>query len=175
MLLPSFRLDVFGLDDVELEVKLTFKGVSFLQFYSKTLCFAKNGLFLFNFLFFRKFHGNSIFLVSGCILQQSLRKETPLKIQFYCYVNINQPKNICPEAWQQHRFDFGLIFILFLAIWLFAARFSNCSNSLNFEAKINFNTSKVKFPNQRSKCTGLKLYLGPFNAPQTQIKYINNC
>ena len=136
MLLPSFRLDVFGLDDVELEVKLTFKGVSFLQFYSKTLCFAKNGLFLLNFLFFRKFHGNSIFLVSGCILRQSLRKETPLKIQFYCQVTITQSKNICSEAWQQHRFDFGLIFILFLAIWLFAARFLNSSNSLNFELKL---------------------------------------
>ena len=139
------------------------------------MCFAKNGQFLVNFLFFRKFHGNSIFLVSGCILRQSLRKETPFKIQFYCQVTITQSKNICSEAWQQHRFDFGLIFILFLAIWLFAARFLNSSNSLNFEAKINFNASEVKFLKQRAKFTGLKFYLGSFYAPQAQIIYINNC
>ena len=47
----------------------------------------------------------------------SLRNETPLKIQFYYETNIPQPKNIISRAWQWHRFDFGLIFILFLAIW----------------------------------------------------------
>ena len=78
MLLPSFRTDVFGLGDVNLIVKLIFKkGLYFLQFCFKTLCFAKDGLFLVDFLFFGKFHGNSIFLLSGCILRQSLRKETP--------------------------------------------------------------------------------------------------
>ena len=81
---------------------------------------------------------NMNFLENDCMLEQNARKQTPLKIQFYYQVNMTQPKNIC--------FDFGLIFTLFLAIWLFAAQFLNCSNSLNFEAKINFNTSKEKFP-----------------------------
>ena len=131
--------------------------------------------FPWNFLKKRKLNKNSSFLTKHRVLQQNWRNETPLKIQFYFTTNITQPKNICSKAWQQHRFDFGLIFIIFLAIWLFATQFSNCSNSLNFEAKINFNTSKVKFPRQREKCTGFKLDFGPFNAPQTQIKYINNC
>ena len=99
-----------------------------------------------------KFHFSGKWLYP-CILRQSLRKETYLKIQFYYRDNITQPKNICSKVWQQHWFDFGLIFILFLAIWLylFAAPFSNCYKSSNFEAKINFNTSKVKFPKYREQ------------------------
>ena len=131
--------------------------------------------FPWNFLKKRKLTKNCPFLAKHMVLEPNWRKYTTLKNQFYYGVNINQPRNICSKAWQYHCFDFGLIFTLFLAIWLFAVWFSKCTNSLNFEAKINFNTSKVKFPRQREKCTGLKLDLGPFNASQTQIKYINNC
>ena len=77
MLLPSFRLDVFGLDDVELEVKLTFKGVSFLQFYSKTLCFAKNGLFLSNFLFSENFMEIPFFWYVAVYPTEKLKKGDP--------------------------------------------------------------------------------------------------
>ena len=41
------------------------------------------------FFFFRKFHGNSIFLVNGCSLGPNARKGTPFKIQFYCQGTIN--------------------------------------------------------------------------------------
>ena len=51
----------------------------------------------------------------------------------------------------------------------FSARFSNCSNSLNFEAKINCNTTKPNVPKWRKRCTGLKLDLVPFNGPQMQF------
>ena len=54
----------------------------------------------------------------------------------------------------------------------FAARFSNCSNSLNFEAKINFNTTRQNDLKWRKTCTGLKFYLEHFNGPQT--KFIGN-
>ena len=93
------------------------RGVSFIKVCSRIPCFAKNWLFLFNFLFCRKFHGNSIFLSSGCIQRQSLRKETPLKIQFYLTDTITQPNDTFSRAWQWHWFDFGLIFTLFLANW----------------------------------------------------------
>ena len=45
--------------------------------------FAKNGLFLFKFLYYRKFHGNGIFLANGCTVEQNSRKKTLLKIKFY--------------------------------------------------------------------------------------------
>ena len=48
---------------------------------------------------------------------------------------------------------------------LFAEKFSNCSNSLNFEAKINCNTFKSNVPKWRKKCTGLKFDLVHFNGP----------
>merc|ERR1712218_281561 len=51
------------------------------------------------------------------------------------------------------------------ASWPFAARFSNCSNSLNFEAKINFNTTRQNDLKWRKTCTGLKFDLEHFNAP----------
>ena len=82
---------------------------------------------------------------------------------------------------------FGVIFTLFRFLnWLFAAQFSNCSNSLNFEAKINFNTSRQNELKWRKTCTGLKFDLEYFNGPQTKfigdslykhpvdIKYIGN-
>ena len=91
----------------------------------------------------KKIEQKSPFLAKQGILEQTLIKETPLKIQLYLTNNIALPKDTFSRAWQWHRFDFGLIFTLLLANWLFVAQFSNCS--INFEAKINFNTSKENF------------------------------
>ena len=57
-----------------------------------------------------------IFLAIGCNLLQSLRNETPLKIQFYYQTSIPSTKNIIYGAWQLHGFDFDLIFLVFLVI-----------------------------------------------------------
>ena len=46
---------------------------------------------------------------------------------------------------------------------------SNCSNSLNFEAKINCNTMKTNVPKWRKTCTGLKFDLLDFYGPQSNI------
>ena len=51
----------------------------------------------------------------------------------------------------------------------FAARFSNCSNSLNFEAKFNFNTSRQNELKWRKTCTGLKFDLEHFNGPKSKF------
>ena len=50
-----------------------------------------------------------------------------------------------------------------------AAQFSNCSNSLHFEAKINFNTTRQNYLKWRKTCTGLKFDLEYFNGPQTKF------
>ena len=50
----------------------------------------------------------------------------------------------------------------------FAARFSNCSNSLNFEAKINFNTTRQNDLKWRKTCIGLKFDLEHFYGLQTK-------
>ena len=44
-----------------------------------------------------------------------------------------------------------------LANWEFAVGFSNCTNSPNFEAKINCNTSEPNVPKWKKTCTGLQL------------------
>ena len=51
----------------------------------------------------------------------------------------------------------------------FAARFSKCCNSLNFEAKINFNTSRQNEVKWRKTCTGLKFDLEHFNGPKSKF------
>ena len=51
----------------------------------------------------------------------------------------------------------------------FAARFSNYSNSINFKAKINFNTTRQNDLKWRKTCTGLKFDLEHFNGPQTKF------
>ena len=51
----------------------------------------------------------------------------------------------------------------------FAVQFSNCSNSLNFEAKINFNTTRQNDLKWRKTWTGLKFDLEYFNGPQTKF------
>ena len=104
------------------------------------------------------------------VLEQNSRKKTSLKIQFYLTYNIIPPKDTFSRTWQRYGFDFGLIFTHLLANWLFSARFSNYSSSLNFEAKINFNNTKQNDLKWRKTCTGLKFDLEHFNGPQT--KYI---
>ena len=51
----------------------------------------------------------------------------------------------------------------------FSARFSNCCNSLNFEAKINFNTTRQNDLKWRKTCIGLKFDLEHFYGPQTKF------
>ena len=58
--------------------------------------------------------------------------------------------------------------ILF-ANWQFSAQFSNCSNSLNFEDKINCNTTRQNDLKWRKTCTGLKFDLVYSNGPQTKF------
>ena len=53
----------------------------------------KNGLFLLNFAFNKKIHGNFIFLANGYILGKNSRNLTPLKIPFYCQDIITLPIN----------------------------------------------------------------------------------
>ena len=52
---------------------------------------------------------------------------------------------------------------------LFAKQFSNFFNSLNFEAKINCNTSKPNVPKWRKTCTGLQFDVVHFNGPQSHL------
>ena len=51
----------------------------------------------------------------------------------------------------------------------FSAQFSNCSSSLNFEAKINFNTTRQNDLKWRKTCTVLQFDLEHFNGPQTKF------
>ena len=51
----------------------------------------------------------------------------------------------------------------------FSARFSNCCNSLNFEAKINFNTIRQNDLKWRKRYTGLKFDLVHFDGHQTKF------
>ena len=53
---------------------------------------------------------------------------------------------------------------------LFAKKISSCSNSLNFEAKINCsNTSKPNVPKWRKTSTGLQFDVVHFNGPQNHL------
>merc|ERR1711949_75893 len=58
---------------------------------------------------------------------------------------------------------------ILLAKRQFSACFSKCSHSLNFEAKINCNTTKQNDLKWRKTCTGLKSDLVLFNGPQTKF------
>ena len=100
--------------------------------------------------------------------------DTPLKVQFYYQDNLNLPLNTFSRAWQWHRFDFCLIITFLLENWLFAGRFSNCYNSLNFEAMTYWNTSKENFKKWRTKCTGKNLDFEPFYSRQMQIEKVNS-
>ena len=110
------------------------------------------------------------FLANGCVLGQNARKETPFKIQFYCQDNINLLSapflNLINGICLFFLPHFHPLCLLVICSWLFAAQFSNCSNSLNFEAKINFNTTKQNDLKWRKTCTGLKFDLEHFSGPQ---------
>ena len=113
---------------------------------------------------------NCPFWAEGWVLEQNSRKLTPLRIQFYFQFIITLTANIFFNAWQWHKFDFDVIFTLFCFLnWLFAAKFSNCSNLLNFGAKINCNTIKPNVSKWRKTCTGLKFDLLHFYGPQSHI------
>ena len=73
----------------------------------------KMDLFLLNFAFFRKFHGNFIILANGYILGQNSRKLTPLQIPFYCQDNITLPTNTFFNACEWHQFDLVSFLLLF--------------------------------------------------------------
>ena len=65
---------------------------------------------------------------------------------------------------------FHVLFSLFVAArWKFASWLSNCSNLINFEAKINCNTTRQNDLKCRKTCTGLKFDLGHLNGPQTKF------
>ena len=170
MPLPSSRKGVIGLTDGVCKVKLNFKGVSFLK-----LCLWMQPLdrkleFPWNFAKKKIEQKKSIFGKTGDPRANKI-KETPLKIQLYLTNNIALPKDTFSRAWQWHWFDLGLIYTFLLADWWFAARFSNCSSSLNFEAKSNFYTIKENCWKCRAKCTGLKLDLGPFSGSQKRLLF----
>ena len=93
------------------------------------------------------------------MLEQNARKQTPLKIQFYSQLNITLPTSTISKAKKQHCF-FHVSFSLFVAArWKFASWLSNCSNLINFEAKINCNTTRQNDLKCRKTCTGLKFDL----------------
>ena len=146
------------------------RGVSFILFALGSPVLPKIDFFLLNFLFC-KISWKFQFSVKWLHPKAKFKKGDPLKIQFYLTDTISQPNDTFSRAWQWHWFDFGLIFTFLLANCWFAARFSSCSSSLNFEAKINFYTTKENCRKCRAKCTGLKLDLGPFSGSQKRLLF----
>ena len=61
----------------------------------------------------KKIYQKQSFLAKGCVIEQDARKQTLLKIQFYCLYNITLPIGTFFKAWQWH----GLILILLLHIF----------------------------------------------------------
>ena len=110
------------------------------------------------------------FLANGCVLGQNARKETPFKIQFYCQVIIN----LLFALFLNLINGIGLFFCLIST--LYACLLVICSpilkllyNSLNFEAKINFKTTRQNDLKWRKTCIGLKFDLEHFYGPQTKF------
>ena len=56
------------------------------------------------------------FGAKGCVKEQSSRKNTPLRIQFYSHTIINLPIETFSNAWQWHRFDVGFNFTHFYLV-----------------------------------------------------------
>ena len=110
------------------------------------------------------------FLANGCILGQNARKETPFKIQFYCQDNTH----LLSPSFLNLINGIGLFFLLIST--LYACLLVICSlifklvhNSLNFEAKINLNTTTQNDLKWRKTCIGLKFDLDHFYGPQTKF------
>ena len=91
-------------------------GSPFLNFALRCSLMPKMDCFHSIFCFTEKFHGNCIFLAKGCVLEQKLRKETPLKIPFYCQNVMYLPIKTFSKAWQWHWFDFGINFTHFYIV-----------------------------------------------------------
>ena len=135
--------------------------------------FAQNGLFLFNFCFTKKIHGNCIFLAKGCIVAPNSRKQTPLKIRFYFQTNINQPINTFFKSWQWHQFNIGLTITLFC--------FVTCNFLPNFIIALThsiFNIKSSVIPlDEMSHCVEKDAHayldLVPPNASHKQLKNFN--
>ena len=66
--------------------------------------------------FWRKISWKLYFLAIGCVLEQNLRKETPLRIQFYCQNIMTLPIETISKAWQWYSFDFGINFTHFYIV-----------------------------------------------------------
>ena len=78
--------------------------------------YTQNGLFYTNYKFWRKISWKLYFLAIGCVLEQNLRKEIPLRIQFYCQNIMTLPIETISKAWQWYRFDFGINFTHFYIV-----------------------------------------------------------
>ena len=78
--------------------------------------YTQNGLFYTNYKFWRKISWKLHFLAIGCVLEQNLRKEIPLRIQFYCQNIMILPIETFSKAWKWHWFDFGINFTHFYIV-----------------------------------------------------------
>ena len=91
-------------------------GSHFLNFTLRCSLMPKMDCFIQIISFEEKFHGNCIFLAIGCVLEQNLRKEIPLRIQFYCQNIMTLSIETISKAWQWYRFDFGINFTHFYIV-----------------------------------------------------------
>ena len=106
------------------------------------------------------------FLANGCVLGQNARKETPFKIQFYCQDNINLLSAPFLNLVNGISLFFCLISTLYACLLVVCSPiFKLLYNSLNFEAKINLNTTRQNDLKWRKTCIGLKFDLVHFNCP----------
>ena len=110
------------------------------------------------------------FLTNGCVLWQNARKETLIKIQFYCQDKIH----LLSASFLNLINGIGLFFLPhFQPLCLLAGNlhpiFKFLYNSLNFEAKINLNTTRQNDLKRRKTCIGLKFDLDHFYGSQTKF------
>ena len=110
------------------------------------------------------------FLANGCVLGQNARKKTPFKIQFYCQDIINLLSAFFLKLINGICLFFCLISTLYACLLVICSPiFKLLYKSLNFEAKINFNTSRQNELKWRKTCSGLKFDLEHFKWPKEQI------
>ena len=109
-------------------------------------------------------------IYTGCILGQNARKETRFKIQFYCQDNINLLSAPFLNLVNGIGLFFCLISTLYACLLVICSQiFKLLYNSLNFEAKINLNTTRQNDFKWRKTCIGLKFDLDHFYGHQTQF------
>ena len=110
------------------------------------------------------------FLANGCVLGQNARKETLSKIQFYCQDIINLLFALFLKLINGIGLFFCLISTLYACLLVICSQiFKLLYNSLNFEAKINLNTTRPNDLKWRKTCIGLKFYLEHFYGLQTKF------